>query len=100
MKETTAANLKFYNKAMEIWKSIKATYAQKGNNARILKLKKEIAGFKQGYISIGNYYAKFMAQLNLAKLRTKLIALSLVDQVNQVAGPLRCTYGRAIVLVK
>lgn len=40
MKETTAANLKYYNKAMEIWKSIKATYAQNGNNPRILKLKK------------------------------------------------------------
>lgn len=40
MKETTAANLKYYNKAMEIWKSIKATYAQNRNNPRILKLKK------------------------------------------------------------
>ena len=57
-------NLKSFNyldTTKELWDSVEAAYAQKRNNARVLELKKEIAAFKQGSLSIGDYYSKFRA---------------------------------------
>ena len=54
-----AKSFKYFETAQELWESIEAAYAEKRNNARILELKMEIANFKQGTLSIGDYYSKF-----------------------------------------
>ena len=54
-------SLKYLDTTKELWDSIEAVYAHKRNNARVLELKKEIAAFKQGSLSIGDYYSKFRA---------------------------------------
>ena len=56
-----AKSFKYSETAKELWQSIEAAYAQKRNNAKILELKMEIAGFKQGTLSIGDYYSRFRA---------------------------------------
>ena len=56
-----AKSFKYLETAKELWDSIKTAYAQKRNNARVLELKKETVGFKQGSLSVGDYYSKFRA---------------------------------------
>lgn len=61
MEEGIAGSFKYCNTAKELWDSIEAAYAQKRNNARILELKKQIATFTKGMLSISDCYAKFRA---------------------------------------
>lgn len=56
-----AKSFKNFETAQEFGESIEAAYVEKRNNARILELKMEIANFKQGALSIGDYYSKFRA---------------------------------------
>lgn len=43
--------------AFELWNVIETTYSQKRNHARIYQLTRELAQFKQGNKSLGDYYA-------------------------------------------
>ena len=61
MEEGIDNSFKDSTNAKEQWESIQVAYAQKRNNDMILGLKMEIAGSKQGTLSIGDYYSRFRA---------------------------------------
>ena len=54
-------SFKYLDTAKELWDSIETAYAQKRNNARVPELKKEIVEFKQGSLSVDDYYYKLRA---------------------------------------
>lgn len=52
MEDSIAASFKYSNSAKELRDFIEVAYAQKRNNVRIFELKREIAEFKHGDLSI------------------------------------------------
>ena len=55
MEEGILKSFKYSATTKKLWESIEVAYALKRYNDRILELKIEITGFKQGTLSIGDY---------------------------------------------